>query len=280
MKTVHCRDITERVAQALQEANIEASEDLKSAYRRCADRETSPLAASILCDLAENADLASCRRMPICQDTGTAVVFLTLGQDVQIRGGFLGEAIQEGVVRGYREGYLRKSIAADPVDRTNTGDNTPAVIHTELVPGDRLEIAVVPKGGGGENASRLCMLTPAQGVEGFREFLLETVRSGGASACPPLVVGACLGGNFETCALHAKKALLRPIGSSNPDARLGEMELELLADLNRLGIGPQGLGGRTTAFAVHLIFLPCHIASLPAAVNINCHASRHRTVVF
>lgn len=280
MKIVDVNDIARQVAAACIEANCVISQDLEDAYLQALDRERQESPRSILKDLYENACIALQQSLPVCQDTGTAVIFVRLGQDVRIRGGLLYEAISEGVARGYQEGYLRKSIVRDPFIRENTGDNTPPVIHLELTGGDGLEITVAPKGGGSENMSRLAMLPPSAGEEGFLDFVVETVRLAGPNPCPPVVVGACAGGNFETCALNAKKALLRPIGEPSADPRIRRMEEILLARISGLNIGPQGFGGDTTAFAVHVELAPCHLASLPVAVNLNCHVSRHRTVIW
>jgi len=217
--------------------------------------------------------------MPICQDTGLAVVFVDLGQDAHVAGSGLEEAINEGVRRGYTEGYLRKSVLGDPLKRVNTKDNTPAVIHTRIVPGDRLKLWVVPKGGGSENMSKIAMLKPADGVEGVKSFVVESVRVASANPCPPIIVGVGIGGSFEQCAMNAKRALLREIGSRHPDEYYAALEDELFQKVNDTGIGPMGLGGRITALAVHIEAAPCHIASLPVAVNINCHAARHKTAV-
>ncbi|OGP69578.1 MAG: fumarate hydratase, partial [Deltaproteobacteria bacterium RBG_13_60_28] len=217
-------------------------------------------------------------QIPLCQDCGLAVVFVELGQEVQITGGDFEQAIQEGVRQGYGEGFLRKSLC-HPLTRANTGDNTPAVIHTEIVPGDRLKITVVPKGGGSENMSRVFMLKPAEGVDGIIDRVVTTVREAGANPCPPIIVGVGIGGTFERAALLAKKALLREVGSPNPKPELAALEKALLQEVNDLGIGPQGLGGRITALAVHVLMQPCHIASLPVAVNIQCHASRHKEAI-
>jgi len=237
--------------------------------------EESPTGKEILKMLLENARIAREEMIPICQDTGFAVVFLEVGQDVCFVGGDLNEAIAEGVRQGYEEGYLRKSILSDPIKRVNTGDNTPPVVHIEIVPGDRVKVTVAPKGGGSENMSGIAMLKPADGIEGVKRFVIERVKTAGGNPCPPIVVGVGIGGTFEYCALLAKKALLRPLGERNPDPFYADLEEELLEKINRTGVGPQGLGGRVTALDVHVEAYPCHIASLPVAVNLNCHASRH-----
>lgn len=269
----------ERIAEAVRNLCIEANEDLGqdvlAAFHRAKEAEPSPVGRDILDQLIENARIAREEHIPICQDTGLAVIFLEIGQDVHLTGGDLREAVNEGVRRGYGEGYLRKS-SCHPFTRANTGDNTPAVLYTEIVPGDRVRIWVVPKGGGSENMSRLFMLPPSAGLPGVKEKIIETVKEAGPNPCPPTIIGVGIGGTFEQAALQAKKALLRPLGSPNSDPELDSLEKELLEKINRLGIGPQGLGGRTTSLAVHIRLLPCHIASLPLAVNIQCHASRHK----
>ncbi|QRN86275.1 fumarate hydratase [Clostridia bacterium] len=275
MRSIQYNQIVQTLSKACIDANILASEDLLCAYQNAIKHDTQDIATEVLQDLFLNAEIAKKNNMPICQDTGSAVVFLELGQDIQIEGGYLMDAINEGVRKGYREGYLRKSIVSDPLKRINTGDNTPAIVHTEIVPGDTFQITVAPKGGGSENMSRLKMLTPSDGWEGFKDFLLTTVKEAGPNPCPPIIVGACLGGNFESCALEAKRTLLRPIGERHSDPEIASYEMELLAEVNKLNIGPQGFGGDTTAFDVHLSFLPCHIACMPAAVNLNCHVARH-----
>jgi len=228
--------------------------------------------------LLENARIAKEERIPMCQDCGLAVVFAEIGQDVHLVGGDFYQAVNAGIRQGYGEGHLRKSLC-HPLTRANTGDNTPAVIHTEIVPGDRLKLTVVPKGGGSENMSRLFMLKPADGLAGIRAKVVLTVEEAGLNPCPPIIVGVGIGGNFERAALLAKKSLLRELGQANPDPEVAAIERQLLAEVNDLGIGPQGLGGRITAMAVHVLMQPCHIASLPVAVNIQCHASRHQEVL-
>lgn len=275
MRSIQYDQIVQALSKACIEANIVASEDLLCAYRNAIKNDGQNMAKEVLQDLLQNAEIAKETNMPICQDTGSAVIFLELGQKVRIEGGYLMDAINEGVRKGYLEGYLRKSIVSDPLKRRNTGDNTPAIVHTEIVPEDTFKITVAPKGGGSENMSRLKMLTPSDGWEGFKDFLLTTVKEAGPNPCPPITVGACLGGNFESCAIEAKKTLLRPIGERHKDPEIAAYELELLTQVNKLNIGPQGFGGDTTAFDVHLSFLPCHIACMPAAVNLNCHVARH-----
>ncbi|WP_027356454.1 fumarate hydratase [Desulfofundulus thermocisternus] len=279
MRFIDAATITATVAELCQKANYELGEDVLRAFNEALDQEISLTGKDVLQQLLENARIAREEQVPMCQDTGFAVVFLEIGQEVMITGGDLYEAVNEGVRRGYRDGYLRKSIVDHPLRRKNTGDNTPAVIHTRIVPGDKLRIVVAPKGGGSENMSGLRMLKPAEGVEGVKNFVIEQVRAAGPNPCPPVVVGVGIGGTFEKAALLAKEALLRPLGQSHPDAEVAALEKELLEAINNLGIGPQGLGGRITALAVHVEVYPCHIASLPVAVNINCHASRHKEAV-
>ena len=241
--------------------------------------EESEVGRQVLEMILENHRLAAREQRPACQDTGLAVIFLELGQDVRIEGGDLVAAINEGVRRGYEKGYLRKSVVAEPLfDRKNTRDNTPAIIHTSIVAGDQLKITLAPKGGGAENMSGVAMMIPAAGVEGVRRFVVEQVRKAGPNPCPPVVVGVGVGGNFEVAPLLAEKALVRPMGSKNPNPAYAALEDELLEAINRLGIGPQGLGGTTTALAVHVEYAPCHIASLPVAVNLNCHVSPHQSI--
>ncbi len=278
MRDIEVSKITQAVKDAAIAANYEAGPDLLAAFARGEREEESPSGKEIFRQLLENARIASQERIPMCQDCGLGVVFLELGQDVHLVGSDLETAIQEGVRQGYGEGFLRKSLC-HPLTRANTGDNTPAIIYTEIVPGDRLEITVVPKGGGSENMSRIYMLKPAQGWAGIKERVVATVREAGANPCPPIIVGVGLGGNFERAAYLAKKSLLRDLGEPNPDAELARLERELLAAVNDLGIGPSGLGGRITALAVHLLMQPCHIASLPVAVNLQCHSARHKEVV-
>lgn len=262
-----------------EEANYDLGEDVIGAFKSALQHEVSETGKDVLQQLILNAEIAASERVPMCQDTGVAVFIVELGQDCHIVGGSLYEAIHEGVRKGYKEGYLRNSIVGHPLERRNTGDNTPAVVHVELVPGDCLKIHMTAKGGGSENMSALKMLKPADGVQGVKEFILQTVRVAGPNACPPLVVGVGIGGNFELCAYLAKKSLFRPIGVRNERPEIAELEEELIEEINRLGIGPQGMGGRTTALDVKIEIYPCHIASLPVAVNLNCHASRHKEVV-
>lgn len=280
IKTVNTTAITEAVAKMCQDANFFLGEDVIQSFQKALEGEISATGKEILQQLIENAAIAREELVPMCQDTGYAVVFVELGQDVRIEGGDLYEAINEGVRKGYTEGYLRKSIVSHPLERKNTGDNTPAVIHTKIVPGDKLRIILAPKGGGSENMSQIKMLKPADGVEGVKKFIIDTVRAAGPNPCPPIVVGVGIGGTFEKCALLAKEALLRELGEKSKYPEIAQLEEELLEEINKLGIGPQGLGGKTTALAVNIEIYAAHIASLPVAVNINCHAARHKETVF
>lgn len=275
MRTVNVRTITENIKEMCIEANHYLSEDMQGALDKSVNEEESPLGVQILEQLQENLDIAGRDMVPICQDTGMAVVFIKIGQDVHIEGGLLSDAINEGVRRGYTEGFLRKSVVKDPIYRENTGDNTPAVIHYEIAEGDELDITVAPKGFGSENMSRVFMLKPADGIEGVKEAILTAVRDAGPNACPPMVVGVGIGGTFEKCALLAKKALTRPVNEESSLEYVRELETEMLSKINKLGIGPGGLGGRITAYAVNIETYPTHIAGLPVAVNICCHVNRH-----
>lgn len=261
------------------EANYYLGNDVIEALEKSMEEEISPTGKDIFSQIILNAGIASQNLVPMCQDTGYAVIFLEVGQDLRITGGNIDDAINEGVRKGYTEGFLRKSIVDHPLKRNNTGDNTPAVIHTKIVKGDTLKITVAPKGGGSENMSALKMLKPAEGIEGVKHFVIETVKSAGPNPCPPIVVGIGIGGTFEKCALLAKKALLRELGKPSIMADIADFERNLLSEINNLGIGPQGFGGKITALAVHVEIYPCHIASLPVAVNINCHASRHKEAI-
>lgn len=278
MREIHVDEIRDNVARMCIEASCELTEDVETAFDRALETETAPMGRELIGLLKENARIAREDRIPLCQDTGIAVFFVELGQDLRIKNGFIADAINEGVRKGYREGYLRKSVV-DPLSRKNTGDNTPAVVYTEVAPGDRLKIFFMPKGAGSENMSAIRMLRPTEGLEGIRQFVVECVRDAGANPCPPIVVGVGIGGTFEKAAVLAKKSLLRSIGSPNPILELASLEEDLLRAVNRTGIGPEGLGGRVTALAVHVETFPCHIASLPVAVNINCHAARHKTII-
>jgi fumarate hydratase subunit alpha len=279
MKHIHTDTIADTIAELCVQANTRLPCDVRDAMSGARNRETRPLACSVLDTLLENADIAQKEDMPICQDTGMAVVFISLGQDIHIQGGSLEEAVQEGVRKGYRDGYLRKSVVRDPIDRVNTGDNTPAVIHCQAVPGNRLSLTVAPKGLGSENMSGLAMLKPSQGLAGIEGFVLETVQKAGANPCPPIVVGVGVGGTMEKAALLSKQALLRDIGCAHSDSAWAETEKRLLDKINALGIGPAGFGGHTTALGVHILTYPTHIAGLPVAVNIGCHVTRHKTAV-
>ena len=267
--------ITDLVEKLCIEANVFLPEDVREAISAARQSEDWPIAAGILERLAENDEIARERHMPVCQDTGMACVFLEIGQDVHLTGALLSEAVDEGVRRGYEKGYLRKSVVADPVRRGNTGDNTPAMLYCDIVPGTQVRVTVAPKGFGSENMSAIRMLKPSAGLDGIREFILETVENAGPNPCPPMVVGVGIGGTFDKAALLAKKALLRPVGSSHPDPFYADLERELLEKINNLGIGPQGFGGRTTALGLQIETMPTHIAGMPCAVNISCHVTRH-----
>jgi fumarate hydratase subunit alpha len=278
LRRINTKRVTKAVKKLFIEANIVLSEDVVGALRHALSREESETGKQVLQKIIENADIARHKKMPICQDTGLAVVFVELGQDVHIVGGFLHAAIEEGVRQAYDEGYLRKSVC-DPFNRKNTTNNLPAIIHIDIVAGDRMKIIAMPKGGGSENSSAAKMLTPAAGIDGIKKFVLETVDSAGANPCPPVIVGVGIGGSLEQACVMAKKSLLRPVGEANRvDVRIEQMEKELLDSINKLGIGPTGLGGRVTALAVNVEMMPCHIASLPVAVNIQCHVARYKEI--
>ncbi|HQJ25965.1 MAG TPA: fumarate hydratase [Thermoleophilia bacterium] len=279
MRELDVAEITAAVRDLCITANYDLPVDVYEALKAAQEVEESPVGREVLAQLVENADIAAADRAPICQDTGLAVIFAEVGQDVHLTGGDFEEAVHEGVRRGYGEGYLRKSVAEEPAHaRRNTTDNTPAIIHTSIVPGDRLRLTMMAKGGGAENMSSLNMLKPAQGWAGVADAVVGTVSRAGSNPCPPVVVGVGIGGTIEVVTLLAKKALLREVGSRHPDPRLAALEDELLERINALGIGPQGLGGRTTALAVFIEEMPCHIASMPVAVNVQCHAQRHKSV--
>ncbi|HOE27451.1 MAG: fumarate hydratase [Candidatus Aureabacteria bacterium] len=278
MRELKVAEITRAVRGLCIEANIVADEDVLAAFRERLKTETSPVGKEVLKTLLENARIAKEERLPICQDTGMAIVFLEVGQEVRLVGGDLEMAVHEGVRQGYKDGYLRKSVVKDPVERGNTGDNTPAVIHTRIVPGDKVRITVAPKGFGSENMSFVKMCTPTAGYEGIRQFVVECVKKAGGNPCPPVVVGVGVGGTFEKAALMAKQALTRKLGEKSPRPEIAKLEGELLEEINRTGVGPQGLGGSTTALAVHVDTYPTHIAGMPVAVNICCHAYRHGVV--
>lgn len=279
MRTVQAQVITEAVAKLCIDANYYLSEDIFNALSEGKEKEESALGREILGQLVENACIARQEAMPICQDTGMAVVFMEIGQDVHIDGGDLKAAVDAGVAKGYKDGYLRKSVVNDPMFvRKNTNDNTPAILHIDIVPGDKIHITIAPKGFGSENMSAVKMLTPSAGVAGLKKFVTDTVSAAGSNPCPPIVVGVGIGGTFEKAAYLAKKALLRPINKRNTDPVYAKLEEELLELVNKTGVGPQGLGGITTALGVNVEYFPTHIAGMPAAININCHATRHAEV--
>ncbi|MBQ5863172.1 MAG: fumarate hydratase [Peptococcaceae bacterium] len=280
MKTITTQQITEAVRQLCMDVSYDLPQDVEAALEQGLAKEESSFGKYCLEQIIHNCHLAREHRQAMCQDTGIAVVYLYIGQDVHIIGGNLADAVNEGVRQGYEDGYLRKSVVEEPLfERMNTGDNTPAVMHMELVPGDQLRIMVVPKGAGSENMGAMKMLKPADGLEGAKQFILDTVRNAGGNPCPPIVVGIGVGGTMEKAPMLAKQALTREIGSRNPNPLYAKLEEELLEAINNMGIGPQGLGGRVTALAVHIEYYPTHIAMLPVAVNINCHAARHKEVV-
>ena len=278
MRTIHASLLTDTIASLCVEANCRLPEDMRRSIENARNEEKWDTARGILDKIIENYNIADEKFVPICQDTGVCCVFLKIGTDVHIEGDLI-EAVNEGVRRGYRDGYLRKSVVGDPLRRVNTGDNTPAMLYTELVPGDKLELTVAPKGFGSENMSKLAMLKPSDGVQGVKDFVVKTVEEAGPNPCPPIVVGVGIGGTFDKAALLAKKALMRSTDERNKDEYYAALEAELLDRINALGIGPQGFGGRTTALAVNIETMPTHIAGLPVAVNINCHVTRHRTVI-
>jgi fumarate hydratase subunit alpha len=278
VRDIHVSAVTDAVKKLCIDANLELEPDMRRAFERALTTERSEAGRHVLRLLQNNADLAQTRRIPYCQDTGFVVCFVELGQDVHVTGGGLYDAINEGVRQGYTEGYLRASIVRSPFDRVNTGDNTPAVIHVDVVEGTTLRIMVMAKGGGCENRSKYKMLTPAEGAAGVKEWILECVKTAGPDACPPLILGVGVGGTFEKAALLSKKALFREVGARNSDPTLDALEQDLLDRANRTGIGPQGYGGDTTAFGIHVLTYPCHITSLPVAVTVECHAHRHKEV--
>lgn len=275
MRNIHTDEITKNIKEMCIEANLHLAKDVVHAITKAEQNEESAIGKKILGQLQENMDIAQKEEIPICQDTGMAIVFLKIGQDVHIEGIAIEDAVNEGIRKGYTEGYLRKSVVKDPLIRENTKDNTPGVIHYEIIPGEQIEITVAPKGFGSENMSRVCMLKPADGIEGVKEVVLETVKMAGPNACPPMVVGVGIGGSFEKCALLAKKALTRDLEESSPVPYVQELEKELLEKINKLGFGPGGLGGRNTALGVNIETYPTHIAGLPVAINICCHVNRH-----
>lgn len=275
MRNIHTDEIIKNISEMCIEANLYLKKDVKDAIHQGTEAEKSPLGSRILGQLEENMEIAAARQIPICQDTGMAVVFLNIGQDVHIDGILLEDAVNEGIRRGYKEGYLRKSVVKDPILRENTNDNTPGIIHYQIVPGSQIEITVAPKGFGSENMSRVFMLKPADGIEGVKEAIISAVKDAGPNACPPMVIGVGVGGDFEKCALMAKQALTRDLNERSRIPYVKELELEMLDRINCLGIGPGGLGGTVTALGVNIDVYPTHIAGLPVAVNICCHVSRH-----
>lgn len=279
MREIAAKKITEIIKNLCIEANQNLSEDVEAALNEALKNETSKTGREIIRQIIQNAEIARKEKLPICQDTGTAVVFIKLGQDVRITDGALEEAVNEGVSSGYNKGFLRKSIVEDPLKRNNTNDNCPAIIHTEVVPGEEIKIGLLCKGGGAENRSAVKMFKPTSSIQEIEEFILETVKLAGPDACPPLIIGVGIGGNFDSVTLLAKKALLRPMGKHHSESDMAKWEKELLVKINNLGIGPMGLGGKTTALAVNIEKRPCHISSLPVAVNIECHAHRFKSAI-
>ena len=279
MREINVQQIIDTVERLCIVANNHLPSDVKCAIKNCRACEDGKIAQGVLDNIIENFEIADAENVPICQDTGMACVFLEIGQDLHIVGGDLTEAINEGVRRGYANGYLRKSVVGDPVRRGNTGDNTPAMIYTEIVPGENLKITLGPKGFGSENMSAIRMFKPSAGLQGIKDFIIETVEAAGPNPCPPIVVGVGIGGTFDKAALLAKKAIMRPIDSCHPDPYYADLEKEMLEKINALGIGPQGFGGKTTAIGLNIETLPTHIAGMPCAININCHVTRHKTEV-
>ena len=279
MREIQAAVITDTIERLCIEANQVLPEDIRNSIQACRANEDGEIACRILDKIIENYQIAENEQVPICQDTGMACVFLEIGQDVHITGGDLTEAVDEGVRRGYTKGYLRKSVVKDPVRRGNTGDNTPAMLYTEIVPGENIRITVGPKGFGSENMSAIRMFKPSAGIEGIKDFILETVETAGPNPCPPMVVGVGIGGTFDKAALVAKKALMRPVDSENEDPYYADLEKEMLEKINQLGIGPQGFGGKTTAIGLNIETMPTHIAGMPCAINISCHVTRHKTEV-
>ena len=279
MREIEVSRITDTVERLCIEANEHLPADVKAAILHCRDCEDGVVARDVLDHIVENYEIADREHVPVCQDTGMACVFLEIGQDVHLVGGDLAEAVHEGVRRGYEKGYLRKSVVKDPVRRGNTGDNTPAMIYTEIVPGEQVTITVGPKGFGSENMSAIRMLKPSAGLQGIKDFILETVEAAGPNPCPPMVVGVGIGGTFDKAALLAKKALMRPLDTSHPDPFYADLEQEMLQKINELGIGPQGFGGKPTALGLNIETLPTHIAGMPCAINISCHVTRHQKEV-
>ena len=276
MREIHISEIISTVRDLCIESNYYLSNDVKEALCKAKENETWPLAENVLDQIILNSDIAKKEDMPICQDTGMACVFVEVGQEVHIVGGLLQDAINEGVRKGYDEGFLRKSVVKDPINRVNTKDNTPAIIYYDIVPGDKIKVTVAPKGFGSENMSRIKMLKPSDGLQGVKDFIIETVKLAGPNPCPPIVIGVGIGGTFDKAAYLAKKALIRPLNKRNNEKFYSDLEEELLETINKLGIGPQGFGGKTTALGLNIETYPTHIAGLPVAVNINCHATRHK----
>lgn len=279
MRELKYADIVEEVAKLCIDANCNLGDDVLHALQNGLNQEVSPAGKSCLENIIKNAQIARQERLPICQDTGMAVFFVEYGQELNIVGGSFEDAVNDGVRRGYAEGFLRKSVVSDPFDRVNTKDNTPAVIHTKIVPGDKLKLTIAPKGFGSENMSAVKMLIPAQGIEGVKDFVLDTVSRAGANPCPPVIIGIGIGGTMEKAALMSKEALTRDVGTVHTDPKVAALEEELLQKINKIGIGPQGLGGRCTALAVHINTYPTHIAGLPVALNMSCHVTRHKTTI-
>ena len=279
MREINVSQITDVVERLCIEANTHLPGDVKNAICQCRAAEDWDIAKGVLDKIITNYEIADAENVPICQDTGMACVFLEIGQDVHLVGGNLAEAVDEGVRRGYTNGYLRKSVVADPVRRGNTGDNTPAMLYTEIVPGEQIKITVGPKGFGSENMSQIRMFKPSAGLQGIKDFIIEAVETAGPNPCPPMVVGVGIGGTFDKAALLAKKALMTPVDSENPDPFYADLEKEMLEKINKLGIGPQGFGGKTTAIGLNIETLPTHIAGMPCAININCHVTRHKSEV-
>ena len=279
MREIKASTITDVIERLCMEANQVLPQDIKDAISTCRSQEDGDIACGILDNIIENYQIAENEQVPICQDTGMACVFLEIGQDVHITDGDLTEAVNEGVRRGYTKGYIRKSVVKDPVRRGNTGDNTPAMLYTEIVPGEQIKVTVGPKGFGSENMSAIRMFKPSAGIQGIKDFIIETVETAGPNPCPPMVVGVGIGGTFDKAALLAKKALMRPVDTSNPDPYYADLEKEMLQKINELGIGPQGFGGRTTAIGLNIETMPTHIAGMPCAINISCHVTRHKTEV-
>lgn len=279
MREISSKTITETVKKLCIEANCFLNEDIYEALKKSEATEKSPVGKDILSQLIKNAEIAKENTVPICQDTGVAVIFAKIGQDVHITDGLFTDAVNEGVRQGYIEGYLRKSVVSDPILRKNTNDNTPAIIHTEIVAGENIEITVAPKGIGSENMSKIFMLKPSDGIDGIKKAVIDCVEEAGPNPCPPIIVGVGIGGNFEQCAIISKKALLRPVGEKSVLPHIASLEDELLEEINKLGIGPQGLGGTTTALAVNIETYPTHIGGMPVAINIGCHVTRHAGAV-